>query len=229
VTIGTVISEVAPAIAIDVPDNIFGSAERAHVELVALANEMAQRIAEHHEWQAIKRLQSYTGNGENDAWDLPDGYDRMPGKQAVWSTRMVMPLEHVQDHDVWLDRLVTNTAIPVGSWTLLGGQMVFNPVLASGEVAKFYYLTDYIVEDSDGALKATFTASTDTFRLDERLLKLGIIAQWRANKGVADDFAEYEKLLADRVVREAGPRAFAVGRPTMTGDATTALPWTIVP
>lgn len=228
-TIGSVISEVAPVISVAVPDNIFGSDEREHVELVALANEMAQRIAEANEWQVIKRLQSYTGNGETDAWDLPDGYDRMPQKQAVYTSRMVMPLEHVQDHDEWLARLVNGTAIPVGSWTLLGGQMVFNPVLASGEVAQFYYLTDYVVRDEDGNLKATFTASTDTYRLDERLLKLGMIAQWRANKGVGEDFGEYNKLLADRIIRDAGPRAFSIGRPSMGDDATTALPWTIVP
>jgi hypothetical protein len=228
-TIGSVIGEVAPVISIDVPENIFASSAREHVELVALANEMAQRIAEIHDWQQIKRRQTYTGNGEDDAWDLPAGYDRMPKAQLVWSSVTRQPVEFVADHDVWLERLVALSATSLGSYTLLGGQMVFNPVLELAETATFFYLTSYIVTDVDGALKATFTANDDTFRLSERLLKLGIIWQHKANKGLpyAEEMQNYEIALSQRIARERGPLTQAVrGRAGMT-DTEIAYPWAL--
>jgi hypothetical protein len=207
------------------------STEPEHVELAGVANEMAERIAEAHEWQAFKRLTTITGNGDDDAWDLPEDYDRLPVAQQIWTSRLTTPLRQVQDQDEWLGLQVRYLSqAPLGSWTLLGGQVVFNPVLASGETAQFYYMTNLICADSDGATKTAFTADDDTFRLDERLLRQGIIWRWKQLKGLPFEVPmfEYQSLLERRITRDGARTVITTPRSRMSG-ADVALPWTIVP
>jgi hypothetical protein len=231
VTILSVIRDAAPFISLGVPEAVMASTEREHVELAATANEMAERIAEAHEWQLLKRQHSITGNGSDDAWDLPADFDRLPLAQQVWSSARSYPLEQVTDEDEWLGRqVVFPGGMTTGSFIIIGGQMVFDPVLASGEVAKFYYLTNLAVEDEDGETKAAFTADTDTFRLDERLLKLAIIWRWKQAKGLPFEvwLADFNLLLAQRVGRDGARKPIATGRPRYRDAGSIALPWTIV-
>jgi hypothetical protein len=89
---------------------------------------------------------------------------------------------------------VQNYANLVGAWTIIGEQVQIKPAMAAATTAQFYYITNKIVKDKDGVPKTTFTADDDVFRLDERVLKLGMIWQWKANKGRAysEDMATFE-------------------------------------
>ena len=213
-TIGAVFAEVAPVIGIAVPESVYGSTDENHVALAALANEMAQRIAQAHDWQVLRRLQTYTGNGDDDAWPLPSDYDRMPVDQDIWSSTINAPMSQVNSANTWLGDLVRDDVGVSDRWHIVGDELVFNPVLEDGETAQFYFISNLIVADADSVTKAAFTVDTDSFRINERLLKLGIIWQWRAYKGVpyAEDMQNYEFALAQRIGRERGARKFAVGR-----------------
>lgn len=228
-TIGTVISQIAPFIAIAVPDNIFGSDEREHVELVATANEVAERIARAHEWQALKRLQTITGNGEADAWDLPEDFDRMPLTQRLWTSRTSAPLTQAANQDDWLGLQVRDlSSVPGGSWIMLAGQLAFNPILAAAETVQYYYLTNLIATDSDGVNKAAFTDNEDTFRLDERLLGYGIRWKWKQAKGLSFDveFADFMSLLEQRIARDGAKGILRDGNARRV-NAKVAYPWSL--
>ena len=117
--------------------------------------------------------------------------------------------------------------VPTGAWIMIGGQIVFDPVLTSGETAKFYYLSNKIVTDEDGETKATFTADGDTFRLDERLLRLAIIWRWKQMKGLPFEVsaAEFAQALEQRAMREAAKGIIRGGR--FRPMAKTAYPWAL--
>ena len=68
---------------------------------------------------------------------------------------------------------------------------------------------------ADNSTKAAFTADSDTFRLDEELLKLGIVWQWKASKGYpyAEDMANYEKQMNACLQKDAGSKPIVSGRP----------------
>ena len=54
------------------------NSNRTARELLACANEMAQRIAyDTREWQVMKKLVTYTGDGVTTAFNLPADYKRM--------------------------------------------------------------------------------------------------------------------------------------------------------
>lgn len=228
-TILSVFQDAATVIAMTVPDLVYGSTEREDVEIGTLANTMAKRIARAHEWELFKATATYTGDGATTAFDLPSDYDRMPKKANIWSASMSAPFKHISDADRWLEYDVTSLGFVINAWTKIGGQIQIKPALASAVTAKHYYQSNLIVAPSSGSNKVAFTADNDTFRLDEELLKLGIIWQWKANKGTpyAEDMANYEELLAQRITEDKGSRKVHVGRPTFARDVDVAYPWSV--
>lgn len=230
-TILSVIQDVAPVIGIAVPDAVFASTTREHVEIKSLANEMAVRIGKAHDWSLLRTLQTYTGDGSTEAFALPSDYLRMLKKANLWSSAYQTPLTHVLDTDRWLEMDIRAFDFVIGAWSMLGGNIEIKPTMATGVTAKFYYLTNKVVISNASEQKTTFTADTDSFRLNERLLTLGMIWQWKANKGQSygEDMANYEAALEQAIGEDKGSKVIRVGRARMPSDASTAFPQSITP
>jgi hypothetical protein len=249
-TILTVLQDISTVIGVAVPAAVFTSTVREHQELAALANEVAERIQGAYDWQRVKRLVTYTGDGTTTAFDLPSDYSRMAAGQNVYTSARIGPMRQVQDHDEWLDLTLRAQIDPRGAWTLLGGQMNFLTAPAADELVKYYYIstlyarssgtetTDFFPLDfpfefpdseTGGTRKAKFDDDDDGFQLDERLLKLGITWQYKANKGLpyAEDMVNYELRLQDCIARDPGQRGGHIGRKTFHRDVKIAYPWAL--
>lgn len=225
----SVAKEVAKKVGIAVPDELASSTDREHVELLSVMNEMAERIARGHEWQVLNTIATITGDGTTEAHDLPSDYDRMLTKSQVWTSSLETPLTPISSRDRWLQLDIQSFDFVINAWILYGGQINIKPALASGVTAKYFYQSNLIVSPESGSNKTTFTADTDTFRLDEQLLKLGVIWQWRENKGLpyAEDMQNYEILLARRVAQDKGSRMLRVGRVRYPMDVNISYPQAI--
>lgn len=228
-TILSVIQSVCPVIGLDVPSAVVSSSDREHVELKALAQEMAERIAKAHEWQKLNTLATYTGDASTEDFSLPTDFDRMLKKAQVWGSSTRAPFTPISDRDQWLGLTVQATSLVLNSWIIYGGQIHIKPAMASAATAKHWYQSNLIIAPNSGANKATITADDDTFRLSERLLKLGMIWQWKANKGLAyaQDMDTYEDMLEKLASDDKGSRVIRVGRVRMPSDVTAAYPWTL--
>lgn len=230
-TLLSVCQEVAKGVALDVPDVVASSTDREIVELLSLANEMAERIAFGHDWQKLSAVHTLTGDGSTVAFDLPTNYSRMLVKAQVWSSSLETALSPITDLDRWLELDVQDFDFVVNAWTIYGGQMNIKPALATGVTAQFFYQKNTIIQASGGSYKTEFTADDDTFVIDERLLKLGMIWQWKANKGraYAEDMVNYETHLSRLVVRDRGSKMIRIGAVRMPRDTRTAYPQAIEP
>ena len=67
--------------------------------------------------------------------------------------------------------------------TLWAADPTIARVTGNAETASFNYLDKNCLSLTPGGYGDSFMADTDSFRLDERLLKLGMIWQWKAQKG----------------------------------------------
>lgn len=243
-----VCQRVATVVGLKVPEAVFASDDRTAQELATVANHMAERIAEEHDWQRLRRLATITGDGSTQAWGLPADYNRMP--EAVQLQSASGALCHVIDHGLWLDWLRGWTPGLPGNWTMLGDMIEILPVLPSGSVVKYWYQSDKIVRsdgtaanssfpytlnfelaDSDayGYAQTAFVADTDHFQLDWKMLEAGMIWQWKANKGMpyAEDLQTYELRKARIIKKERGPRLLEVGGTRYMEDADNSYPWTL--
>jgi hypothetical protein len=230
-TILSVFEQVCPVIGLTVPDAVMASTDREHVELAALANEMASRIAKAHEWQLFNTIATYTGDGSTEDFELPSDYGRMLKKAQVWSSSLETPLSPISDRDRWLGLDIQSFDFVINAWILYGGQIHIKPALADAVTAKHWYQSNLIVAPEAGDNKTAFTADADTFRLDERLLRLGIIWQWKANKGLAyaEDMATYEEAKEKLICDDKGSRSIRMGAVRLARGARVAYPLTITP
>lgn len=224
------IQNATTVIGLGVPNGVFSSTEREHVELVDVANDMAERISNAHEWQVLTTLATITGDGVTEDWDLPVDYNRMLTKSQLWSSSLSTPLSHISDIDEWLGLEVQTFTYVVNAWCMFGGKIHIKPALPVGVTVKYYYQTNLIVVQNGGDEKVAFSADTDAFKLDEQLLRLGIIYQWRANKGLpyAEDMANYEDRKEKLISRDKGSRMLRLGRVRMPKDVTLAYPQSIL-
>tara|TARA_R110000823_G_scaffold10557_5_gene36784 strand:+ start:910 stop:1605 length:696 start_codon:yes stop_codon:yes gene_type:complete len=228
-TVLSAIQEATTVIGLTKPTGVFASVEREHIELADVANDIAERIANAHEWGDLTTLATITGDASTEDWDMPADYDRMLTKANLWSSSLETPLSHILDIDEWLGLEVQAFSHVINAWCKFGGQIHIKPALPDGVTAKYYYQSNLIVTPTAGANKARFTADTDVFRLDEQLLRLGIIYQWRANKGLpnAEDMANFEDRKEKLISRDKGSRILRVGRVRMPSGLKVAYPQNI--
>ena len=99
---------------------------------------------------------------------------------------------------------------------MIGDQIHIVPALAAGESAYFAYLDKNCIRLSGGGYGDTFLNDADSFALDERVFKLGMIWQWKANKGgaYAEDMGNYSDALA-RISGSESPSPIIIGRRPM--------------
>jgi hypothetical protein len=235
-TILSVVKDVCAAVGVMVPTSLFSGLQsnRTMQEMLALANEMAQRIAyDTRDWTMVKALQVYTGDGAQTDWPLPANYKRMPKTANVWSSANTgTPLLFIPDPDEWIQRRLRNYTITPGEWMLMGGNMIIYPALGAGTTARFAYFDKncVVLHGAPGQYGDTFQNDDDTYRLDERLLKLGMIWQWRENKG--SPYAEAMGTYSDAIANAMGadtPSPIIIDRQPASRAmrASVAYPWPV--
>lgn len=226
----TAIQGAALYLGLERPSQVYSATDRDALELGEIANEAAAMIADEHDWQTLKRLETITGDGATTAFDLPADFLRMPKDTELWSSRLETPLTHVLSHNEWLQLQVQAADVVLNVWTILGGQVQFQPALASAETVKYYYQSTLWANDG-AANTASFTADEDTFRLNERLLKDAIVWMWKAQKGLdyAEDLDRFNDVLSRRVAEDKGAKMLTIGTGRVSSGARVAYPRTVTP
>ena len=86
-TLLRVVKDVCLMVGVAIPQSVFANitGNRTMLEMVSLANEMAQRIAyDTSDWQKLKKTHTYIGTGTTTAFDLPENFKRMLLTSSVW-------------------------------------------------------------------------------------------------------------------------------------------------
>jgi hypothetical protein len=228
-TIQSVIREVCSFVGVRPPQgSVFLSpyVDRTAWEFVQLANEIVQRIAYNtRDWTGLTHLATLDGDGVTDQIPLPADFKRMLLSSNVWrSSSSQSPMNFISDPDDWLRRGMANDASVWGEWRLIGTEKIHvRPILAAGISVSFAYLNKNCIALNSGGFGDQFLNDADRFRLDERLLKLAMIWQWKCNKGAtyAEDLANYEDALAHAAGADK-PSPIIVGHLPISSDANIA-------
>lgn len=230
-TVLTAIQQACTVLGLNVPTLLYGSTEREHQELGDLANDIAERLSTAFEWQALNKIATVVGDGVTEAFSLPEDFDRMLVEGHIWTAALETSLTHIPSRDRWLELENQDFDFVINAWIMFGDQLHIKPALGNATTAQYFYQSNAYVKGADGTKKHAFDNDTDTFALDERLLRLGIIWQWRANKGLAyaEDMENYERLLARRASADKGSRVIKLGKRRLARDVTVAYPLSITP
>jgi hypothetical protein len=231
-TLLSVVKDVCATVGVIVPTSIFSNitGNRTMQEMLTLANEMAQRIAgDTREWTDLRLTCTFNGDGTTIGFNLPANFKRMLLSSNVWrSTSALYPMVFIPDPDRWTQRRLLNRYDARGEWIIMGNQMLIQPTLQVGQTVKFNYLDKNGVTLASGGFGDSFLADGDSFRLDERLLKLGMTWQWKAQKGTA--YSEDMGTYADALMMAMGtdsPAPIIAGRYPVSYAARTAYPFDV--
>ncbi|MBY3597568.1 phage adaptor protein [Rhizobium bangladeshense] len=232
-TILSVVQNVCLAVGLQKPDAVMSSTDREMLELVRLAGDVAADIRDaEFDWQALQVIKDFNGDGVTAAFDLPDDYARMKTKATLWSSRWLWGMEHITDTDEWLELLTLPYVAVSGQWIIYGDQLHILPVLDAADTLKFVYISNLIVKPASGPNKVAFDADTDTFRLSERALELGMIYRYRDQKGVASDGdqAAYDHAVYTAMNNDKGSKPVVSGNPRRTfSNVQRAFPFKVTP
>lgn len=226
-TILSVFREAAVKLNQTQPSSVFSTTDPFALQIAQAANEAAEAILNAYDWQKLTTLATIEGDGSATAFNFPDDYDRMVKKtdlhSASWQSVGFRP---ARDLDNWLWLTDTGIVGAPGDWTIYGGQLRVTPAMPAGETARFFYISNLIVAPASGDNKTTFTADTDTFRLSERVLRLGAVWRWRADRRMeyAEDMANYEIALGEEIGKDRGSKILTMGRRTFPANVTVAYP-----
>ncbi len=226
----SVVRDVCAVVGVAAPPSVFAAlgSNRTMFEMLACANEMAQRIAyDTRDWTMLRATATLVGDGVTTAFNLPANYKRMLLTTNVWrSTSTQQPMVFISDTDEWTQRRTAVENDAWGEWTMMGGNMLIQPAVANGATVTFPYLDKNCVRLAAGGYGDSFIADGDSFRLDERLLKLGMIWQWMANKGspYAEPMGTYSDAIANAMGHDA-PAPIIIGNRPMSAHGRVAYPW----
>jgi len=236
-TLLSVVRDVCAAVGVTLPQSVFSNitGNRTMQEMLSTANEMAQRIAyDQREWVALRATAGATGDGIKDAFAMPANYKRLLVTSNVWrSGNPSQPMRFISDHDEWVQRRMSNAVTSPGEWILsnssLGLSMYIHPILDVGETTSFFYLDKNCVKLASGGYSDVFMADLDEFRLDERLLKLAMIYQWKAQKGssYAEDMSTFGDALTVAMGHDAPAPILIDRKPISAHPKLVAHPHTI--
>jgi hypothetical protein len=230
-TVLQVVQDVCAAVGVVVPSSIFSgiSTNRTMQEMSRCANEMAQRMAyDTREWTRLKTSTTFVGNGIASQFNLPANYQRMLLAGNVWrSTSALQPMQHVTDVDDWDQRRDLEYVNPWGEWMLRGDQIWIWPAMGVGVTARMNYLDRNCIKLASGGYGDRFVDDADSYRLDERLLKLNMTWQWKAQKGApyAEDMGTYSDALAVATGADKPAKVLVDKYPVQPGYAHVAYPW----
>jgi hypothetical protein len=235
-TLLTVVRDVCAVVGVELPTSVFTNlaANRTMQEMLALANEMAQRVAyDTREWTRLRKIHTCVGDGAwvppqpnpaavwtgTTAFTLPADYQRMLLTTNLWLSRSTQnPAKFIADPDEWIRRRLRNTIDGFGEWTIYNGQIHILPVMPALATAMFVYLQKNCIALGSGGFGDTFISDADCYVLSERVLKLAMIWQWKAQKGspYAEDMGNYGDAL--NVASGAdSPAPILIDKPTVSG------------
>jgi hypothetical protein len=218
----TVVRDVCAVVGVAAPVSVIAaiSSNRTMFEMLACANEMAQRIAyDTRDWTELYATATLIGDGITTAFNLPANYKRRLLNSNVWrSTSTQQPMVFISDSDEWMQRRAAVESDAWGEWTMYGGKIHVWPAMGADVTAWFTYLDKNPIALTSGGYGDRFQADTDTFRLDERLLKLGMTYDWKMKKGspYAEDMGTYQDAI-NMVAGHDKPAPIIIGRLPMQG------------
>jgi hypothetical protein len=208
--------------------SLFSTPSKFAAELANLANEVVSDILERHDWRRLAKTHTITGDGSDTAFPLPADYDRMPLNAKLYASSSQTPLTPIRDPDQLVQFTIDPVIADPGCWGIFGGALHILPALGNGATVKFAYQSTYAIA---GGTKPAFTADADSFDLDPRLLTLGLIWRWRAQKRLeyAEDLVNFENAVTARAGRDKGARILKIGVPRNRSEVNVAYPGTITP
>jgi hypothetical protein len=179
-----------------------GSAEETWLQMVEWAQETIDDLALRHDWRALHSTYAITGDGTTTDFALPSDFSRlskMPALSRDGSTSSFWAVGPLTAPE-WISATSLQVISTRPAYQIEGGYVKFHSAPADDEAYTLSYQSSkpiYQVGSGTPGNIAEWTYDTDTARISERLIRLGLVWRWKAAKGLdyAEALSSFERML----------------------------------
>lgn len=198
----TLVQTACKRLALNVPTAVFTSQDPQIMQLLALANEEGQTLAETTNWQALVKTATFT----TVATEIQGLMSVIaPGckfivNDTIWNQSLRFPVFGPLSAQMWAQQKAMFYQGPWNQFRVFDDQIHFVPSPPAGQTCTFEYTTaNWTASNAE-----EFQSDTDTSLLDEKVMVMGLIWRFKQYKGIdfSADLTKYQRRVADLVARE---------------------------
>lgn len=208
----TIVQGACQVVGIPSPSSVIGNADTNVAQMLALVNLEGTELSRAKSWAELSVLSTWATVATSDQGPVTTvigaDYDRfVPGTQ--WDRSLIRPLGGPRSPQGWSQDLAFPAAGPYYNLRIYGSpaHVYFFPAQAAGDLVAWEYISNQWVLAANGVTgKTSFTVDTDTAKLDETLIKLGLIVLYKAQKGLRfdADLVKYQDAREERFASNGG-------------------------
>jgi hypothetical protein len=179
-----IIRNAADRLGLPRPSAVVSSTDPNAVALLAMAQEEGKTLARRHEWQVLQSEHTFPTVISTSSYSLPTDFDRIL-KETVFNRRMMGDLTPAQ----WQETQASLVTMVNPAFRIRGGSFLISPTPSAVETVAYEYMTNKWCQSSGGTAQVEWLADTDTGKLSEDIMTLGVIWRYRMAKGL--DYGEH--------------------------------------
>lgn len=203
------------------PTSIASSQDATNQKILALLNEVLEEIVDRWVFEELINETTFVTTAIENQGSIytiaPNGFDRII-EETIFDRTQKIPIFGPIGPQAWQQSKAFVPIGPIFRYRIRGGNLLFNPLATAGHTCAFEYVSKNVILDTvSGSYKPAFTADTDSFILNSRLLTQGLRWKWKCEAGLP--YAQEKDLWETSCLNEAGRSG---GKKTlyMDGDKT---------
>jgi hypothetical protein len=199
------------------PSAIIGNTNKEIIQLLNIAQEEGIDLAQRYRWQRLVGESTFTSVSTESQGAMTSlaGTDfGWIANDTIWNrtkNRKMYPVDDVQ----WQQMKSSGITGPVEYFRIRGNTFRVIPTMTAGDTVAFEWISKNWCESSGGTGQSAWAADTDIGRLDENIMLQGLIWRFKKYKGLdyAEDFQQYEGMVANAMARDGAKKHLTTGRP----------------
>jgi len=177
------------------------------LQILSLCEEEGQEQATRYAWQSLRGEATFTtvaAQLQTTVAAIAPGLDYIVN-DTIWNRTLRRPVYGPKTAQEWQQSIANQINGPFNSYRVMGDAINFYPAPSAGDNCYFEYQSKNWITTSTGSTSDTWTNDLDTPKINGDLIVLGTIWRWKNAKGLdyAEDYAKYERRLADAMGRDA--------------------------
>jgi len=215
-----------------VTTTVFTNTGEAQKQLLALCNMTGDVLMKEHDWQVLTTETTFTtvATEEQTSHTLPTDMERIIN-ETLFNRTTTEPVYGPTTARSWQAQKAFGTASTWSQYRLRGNSFWFIPAPVAGQTIYYEYVSSKWCQSSGGTAQTAWATDSDTGRIPEHLLILGLAWRWLESKGLGygSRFDEYEKEKSKAIARDGTRRRHLINGPSIRGTGQGRIPegsWT---
>ena len=220
-SLSSMLNAVVDQIGITRPSAYVSGSDQTARTLVAMANVEGQTLARRHDWSFLTLEATHTTLAAEDQGTLESIVDSGESfdyliNDTIWDRTQIYPNMGPHTPKSY-QRVKANVAVgPYSTFRIWRNNLYLYPAPSAGNTLAFEYkTTNWLSNSAIDTYYETWQADTDLGRLDEGIMKLGILWRFKQSKGFdyAEDMRTYEEQVHRAIARDGSKRVLNLGDP----------------